>query len=117
MEPAPVTASSTLPTAESGAAAAAGPHSGTHLVSLVSAVGRRPDLWWTALGELRRMAPKAWWRTAPHLPLPDRRLWEFRMVTAYGSPDAAPVRSDVIAFLEWCRTTAPGAGGRPGGHR
>ena len=80
------------------------------------AVVRRPDLWWTALGELRRMAPRLWWRTPPHLPLPDRRLWEFRMVTAYGRPDAVPDRADVISFLEWCRATADSAAPHPGGH-
>ena len=61
---------------------------GREVAVLVAAVLLRPDLWWTALGELRRMAPHLWWRTAPHLPLPDRRLWEFRMVTAYGRADA-----------------------------
>jgi hypothetical protein len=59
---------------------------------------------------VRRLAPRWWWRTSPHLPLPDRRLWEFRMVTAYGRPDAVPERADVISFLEWCRSTAaPGS--------
>jgi len=85
--------------------------------TLVLAVLARPDLWWTALGELRRMTPHLWWRTAPHLPLPDRRLWEFRMVTAYGRPDAAPSRDDVVSFLEWCRATSAASARRPGGHR
>jgi hypothetical protein len=83
---------------------------------VVSAVLRRPDLWWTALGELRRMAPRLWWRTRPHLPLPDRRLWEFRMVTAYGRPDAVPTRADVVSFLEWCRVASAPSAPRPGGH-
>jgi hypothetical protein len=89
---------------------------GRDFAALASAIGHRPDLWWTAVGELRRMAPSAWWRSPPYLPLPDRRLWEFRMVTAYGRADASPVRSDVVAFLEWCRSTAPGGGSRPDGH-
>ncbi len=83
---------------------------------LAGAVVRRPDLWWTAFGELRRLAPRLWWRTPPHLPLPDRRLWEFRMVTAYGRADAVPDRADVISFLEWCRSTADSAAPHPGGH-
>jgi len=83
--------------------------------TVVLAVLLRPDLWWTALGELRRMAPRLWWRTSPHLPLPDRRLWEFRMVTAYGSPDAAPSRADVVSFLEWCRAASASSDQRPGG--
>jgi hypothetical protein len=83
--------------------------------TLVSAVLLRPDLWWTALGTLRRMAPRLWWRSSPHLPLPDRRLWEFRMLTAYGRPDATPSRADVISFLEWCRAAAASSPPRPGG--
>ena len=98
------------------APAPAARYSGRDLAALAGAVVRRPDLWWTALGELRRMAPRLWWRTPPHLPLPDRRLWEFRMVTAYGRPDAVPDRHDVVTFLEWCRSTAVAGGPRPGGH-
>jgi hypothetical protein len=91
-------------------------YSTREVTSLAGAVVRRPDLWWTALGELRRMAPRLWWRSPPHLPLPDRRLWEFRMVTAYGRADAVPDRADVVTFLEWCRATATAAPPRPGGH-
>ena len=54
--------------------------------------------------------PPLWWRTPPHLPLPDRRLWEFRMVTAYGRPDAVPDRAGT-----WSRSSS-GAGPRPPGH-
>jgi hypothetical protein len=73
---------------------------------MVVAVLWRPDLWWSAIGALRRLAVPGWWRSRPHLPLPDERLWAFRMVTAYGSPDADPVAADVISYLEWCRSTA-----------
>jgi hypothetical protein len=73
--------------------------------AMAKAVLRRPDLWWAALGALGRLAAPGWWRSPPHLPLPDRRLWAFRMVTAYGSPDASPEPSDVISYLEWCRST------------
>jgi hypothetical protein len=73
---------------------------------VVSAVARRPDLWWTALSALARLAAPGWWRRRPHLPVPDARLWSFRMVTAYGRPEAQPVGADVISYLEWCRTTA-----------
>jgi hypothetical protein len=71
------------------------------------AVAFRPDLWWTALGSLRRMAAPGWWRSRPYLPLPDAGWWQFRMVTAYGRPDAVPVGSDVVSYLEWSRSTAP----------
>jgi hypothetical protein len=72
---------------------------------LVPAVVWRPDLWWTALGVVRRLAAPGWWGSSPRLPLPDQRLWEFRMVTAYGSPDAEPEPGDLISYLEWCRLT------------
>jgi len=85
------------------------------VVVLVGPVLARPDLWWTALGELRRMAPRLWWRSPPRLPLPDRRLWEFRMVTAYGRPDAVPERADVVSFLEWCRAASAASVSRPDG--
>ena len=97
--------------------------SGRDAAAVLVAVLLRPDLWWTALGELKRLAPRLWWRTAPHLPLPDRRLWEFRMVTAYGRSDAVPTRADVVSFLEWCRAASASSSGspstpsRPGGHR
>jgi hypothetical protein len=89
----------------------AGP-SNRALVSVAVAAVRRPDLWWTALGALRRLAAPGWWSTRPLLPVPDARLWAFRMVTAYGRPDAVPTRGDVISYLEWCRATA-----RPRGRR
>jgi hypothetical protein len=69
----------------------------------------RPDLWWTGIGAMRRLAPPGWWRSPPHLPAPDPQLWRFRMVTAYGDPDADPRAADVISYLEWCRSTRPSA--------
>lgn len=88
---------------------------GRDVAVLAGAVLARPDLWWTALGELRRMAPRLWWRSPPRLPLPDRRLWEFRMVTAYGRPDAVPERADVVSFLEWCRAASAASASHPAG--
>ncbi len=76
------------------------------------AVLARPDLWWTALQALVRMAAPGWWRRAPYLPWPDGRLWGFRMVTAYGDAAAPPAPEDVITFLEWCKATAPHSPGQ-----
>jgi hypothetical protein len=74
---------------------------------MVLAVLRHPELWWSALGALHRMAGPGWWRVAPYLPLPAGQLWAFRMVTAYGQADAAPAPDDLISYLQWCRMTAP----------
>jgi hypothetical protein len=73
------------------------------MTAVVLAVGRRPWLWWPALAAVWRMAAPGWWRRRPYLPLPDERLWAFRMVTAYGRADAEPEPADVVSYLEWCR--------------
>ena len=78
--------------------------------TLVLAVLRHPRLWSSALGALGRTAGPRWWRHRPFLPLPDPDWWAFRMVTAYGRPDAEPRAADVVSYLEWSRST--GAGGR-----
>lgn len=67
------------------------------------AIGARPDLWWTSLRTVMRLAAPGWWRR-PSLPFPDPRLWSFRMVTMYGRADAEPSPGDVVAYLEWCRS-------------
>jgi hypothetical protein len=78
---------------------------------MVAAVVKRPDLWWAALGALVRLAAPRWWRRPPYLPLPDGALWRFRMITAYGDPEATPEGPDVVSYLEWCRSTAGRRGG------
>ena len=45
------------------------------MVAVAPAVLRRPELWWTALGAVARLARPGWWRRRRYLPLPDRRLW------------------------------------------
>jgi hypothetical protein len=71
---------------------------------MASAVLRRPGLWGPAVAAIRRLAAPGWWRRSPYLPLPDGRLWAFRMVTAYGRPDAAPDPADVVSYLRWTRS-------------
>lgn len=48
---------------------------------------------------------RAWWRSAPFLPVPDREYLRWRMYTAYGEEDAVPPLEDVIAFARWRRET------------
>ncbi|HEV3281690.1 MAG TPA: hypothetical protein VG032_08800 [Acidimicrobiales bacterium] len=69
----------------------------------------RPHLWVTTLAAIGRLAGAGWWYRWPYLPLPDGRLWAFRMETAYGRTDVDPEVDDVIAYLEWCRNS----GSRP----
>lgn len=67
------------------------------------AVGVRPWLWGTAVRQVLRLAPTGWWRTAPHLPLPDPAYLRFRLVTAYGGDGGEPTPSDLVTYLHWCR--------------
>ncbi len=71
----------------------------------VGAVLRRPDLWPTALVQAVRLAPRGWWRRAPHLPVPSADYLRFRMLTQYGGEGTvADARAeDLVTYLEWCR--------------
>lgn len=70
----------------------------------VLAVVVRPWLWAVALRQALRMAGRRWWRRPPHLPVPSGAYLRFRMLTAYGDPDAPPRPADLVSYLEWCRT-------------
>jgi len=70
-----------------------------------SAVLRRPHLWPTAFRQARRSVGPRWWAQAPFFPLPDRDYVRYRLETAYGA-HAPPKASDVVRYLEWCRTAA-----------
>lgn len=48
------------------------------------------------------IAPYGWWRRPPFLPVPDRGYLHWRVVTAYGGPEA--IRGeDLTTFLAWRR--------------
>jgi hypothetical protein len=49
------------------------------------------------------MAPSAWWRRWPFLPLPAPDYLRFRLITQYGSADGPPVVEDVLNYLAWCK--------------
>lgn len=72
-------------------------------VRALVAVGRRPELWGTAIVQLFRLARPGWWRRAPFLPLPDPEYLRFRLVTAYGDEGREPEPSDLVTYLHWCR--------------
>jgi hypothetical protein len=80
--------------------------------TVAAALARRPGLWGRAVAVLVHLAAPGWWRRRPFIPLPDDRLWAFRMETAYGRPDADPSPEDVVAYVAWCRWPA-----RPSGKR
>ena len=80
------------------------------------AVLPRPWLWLTALAVVNRMARRAWWRHRPYLPLPGDAYWDFRVTTAKGGVTAGPAdggvltETDVVAYLQWCRSYRPRRG-------
>jgi hypothetical protein len=62
----------------------------------------RPELWWTALRQALRLAPRRWWTRPPFLPLPDPDYLRFRFETQYGADGRADPR-DLVEYLQWCR--------------
>jgi hypothetical protein len=40
----------------------------------------------------------------PWLPVPDAAYQRFRATTQYGDADHPPERSDLVAYLSWCRS-------------
>lgn len=74
-------------------------------VTAAAAVCRRPSLWWTAMAESAGLVPRGWWHHWPPAPLPSAGWLAFRMETAYGEPTARPSPEDVVAWLEWCRSS------------
>lgn len=72
-------------------------------IGIVGAVVRRPKLWLTALRQVRRLAPRRWWRRSPFLPVPDPAYLRFRTVTFLGDSGGVLGPDDVVTYLEWCR--------------
>jgi hypothetical protein len=74
-------------------------------IEAASAVSRRPSLWRTAAVESASLAPQGWWHHWPPVPFPSPEWLAFRMETAYGDAGARPSPEDVVAWLDWCRTS------------
>ncbi len=77
-------------------------HGATFWFQCLTAVLRRPHLWFAAMQQFLRAVPRRWWARAPFLPLPDRAYLRFRFETAYGG-EGRPRVCDVVRYLEWCR--------------
>ena len=78
------------------------------IVRVVAAVALRPDLWPTAVHQLRLLARPGWWWHPPFLPVPERNYLAFRLVTQYGDERHPPVAADVVSYLAWCRAFPSG---------
>ena len=74
------------------------------LMASAGVVAKRPDLWKTAAGVVRRHAPNRWWSHAPFLPLPDSGWMDFRFETAFADSKERPDREQLIEYLEWSRS-------------
>jgi hypothetical protein len=74
------------------------------VAAATAAVARRPSLWWTAVQQVVVLAAPGWWRHWPPVPLPDPDYMRFRLVTMYGDSAHEPDPSDVVAYLDWCKS-------------
>ena len=70
-------------------------------VAAILAVLRHPSLWIEALRTAFALAPDAWWRTPPFLPIPDPVYLRWRVASAYGDPKSTIAPEDLIAYLGW----------------
>jgi hypothetical protein len=48
-----------------------------------------------------RFRRRRWFRRPPFLPVPDRNYLRWRMLTAYGDPNAVPSADDVARYARW----------------
>jgi len=89
------------------------------LVAVGRALAPHPTLWPTAIAQLRRLAPRGWWRRPPYLPVPASDYLAFRSQTMYGDAARLPEPADVVTFVHWCRAfpRVPRTGGVLRTHR
>ena len=64
---------------------------------------RHPSLAWEAVRLAAATAAPGWFRKAPFVPRPEPGYLGWRMLTAYGRPDAIPTEREVEEFLRWRR--------------
>jgi hypothetical protein len=73
--------------------------------SLVFALTRRalrhPSLGMDLLRVAWRFRRRGWYRRPPFLPLPASEYLRWRMLTAYGDPNAVPPAEDVERYARW----------------
>lgn len=71
------------------------------IVALALRSLRRPSLGVDLLRVAWRFRRRGWYRRIPFLPLPPREYLRWRMLTAYGDPDAVPPADDVERYARW----------------
>ena len=49
------------------------------------------------------MARRRWWVRRPYVPAPSAQYVDWRIATAYGSPDGPVSVDDVVEYLAWRR--------------
>lgn len=73
-------------------------------IHIAMALAKKPQLIPTALRQAVSLAPRRWWATGSHLPIPPADYMAFRNTTLSGNADELPTVHDVIVYLEWCRS-------------
>lgn len=69
----------------------------------VRVVVRHPSLACEAIRLAAATAAPDWFRKAPFVPRPEPRYRDWRLLTAYGRPDAIPTEREMEEFLRWRR--------------
>jgi hypothetical protein len=62
---------------------------------------REPTLAAALLRVAWRFRRRRWFRQPPFLPIPDRTYLRWRMLTAYGDPDAVPSAEEIARYARW----------------
>jgi hypothetical protein len=62
---------------------------------------RSPSTAAALLGVAWRFRRRGWFKRFPFVPLPDRDYVKWRMLTAYGDPDAIPPAGYVVRYARW----------------
>lgn len=62
---------------------------------------REPTLATALVRVAWRFRRRRWFRKPPFLPVPDRTYLRWRMLTAYGDPDAVPSPDEIARYARW----------------
>lgn len=74
---------------------------GVDVKGLVVHMLRRPKVVPLVIRAGWPLRARHWWRRPPFLPLPGKRYWVFRIVTATGSPEGLASTREVVDAAIW----------------